>query len=400
MRAGYLDFQASLKTAMFHSEVTPHKGAGLSFNLHLAPYEQKWVGWDMVLKSFESRAFFTLVLLVTVVFFWMTRGFLMPVFWAIVLAVLFQPLNAKAIRILKGRRAWAALLATLAVILVVLIPLALIVATVTQQALGLYEQYQSGQIDVMAPFSMIEKYLPELTSLLQRFGVDLEQVRTNLESIAVTATQWVGAQALAIGQNLAAISVMFVLMLYFLFFIFRDGEELIGHTIRALPIGDEREKKLFKKIAEVARATVKGTLVVAMVQGFIGGILFWIVGIQAPAFWAVIMGVLSLIPAAGAAIVWFPAAVYFLATGSIWKGVFLVASGSIIIGLVDNILRPILVGRETKMPDYVVLLATLGGLQVFGLAGFVVGPMITALFLAMWQIFTEEFAKHDSSAKP
>lgn len=345
----------------------------------------------MIIKKFENRVFFFLVLLGTAVFLWMTSGFLMPVFWAIVLAVLFQPLYLKLLKRLKDREALSSFIATLMVVFVVLIPFGFIVTIVAQQALGLYQQIRNGQIDISAPISLIENHLPTVSAFLNKYGVDFAQIRTGIEASAIVVTQWIAGQALTIGQNLASVTVMFVLMLYFLFFLFRDGNILIEQIVRALPIGDRRERKLFRKFAEVARATVKGTLVVAAIQGAIGGVLFWIVGIQAPAFWAVVMGILSLLPAVGTGLIWGPAAIFLFAKGEVWQPVVLVIGGGLVIGLIDNLLRPLLVGRETKMPDYLVLLATLGGLQMFGLAGFIVGPIIAAVFLVMWQIFADEY---------
>jgi predicted PurR-regulated permease PerM len=153
------------------------------------------------------------------------------------------------------------------------------------------------------------------------------------------------------------------------------------------------KQRLFNNFTTVIRATVKGNVLVAIAQGALGGLIFWLLGVQAPLLWAVVMAFLSLLPAVGAAIVWAPVAVYFLVTGKVWQGVALIAFGVFVIGLVDNILRPVLVGKDTKMPDYVVLLSTVGGMALFGLSGFVIGPVVAALFIATWDLFAsaEEF---------
>ena len=132
---------------------------------------------------------------------------------------------------------------------------------------------------------------------------------------------------------------------------------------------------------------MKGNIVVAIVQGALGGLIFWVLGIHAPLLWAVLMAFLSLLPAVGTALVWLPVALYFLATGAHWQGLILIAYGVFVIGLVDNVLRPVLVGKDTRMPDYIVLIATLGGMAVFGPNGFVIGPLIAALFIAAWDLF-------------
>ena len=180
-------------------------------------------------------------------------------------------------------------------------------------------------------------------------------------------------------------------MLYLAFFMLRDGAKLIPILIRALPLGDERERLLMQKFAEVTRATIKGSLVVAMVQGALGGLIFWILEIPGPVLWGVVMTVLSLIPVVGASLIWLPVGLYLLAIGNTSDGIILISFGAIIIGLVDNILRPILVGRDTKLPDYLVLLSTLGGFSMFGMTGFVLGPLIAVLFITFWEIFSREF---------
>jgi predicted PurR-regulated permease PerM len=154
----------------------------------------------------------------------------------------------------------------------------------------------------------------------------------------------------------------------------------------AVPLGGDQKTLLLNRITLVVRATVKGGITVAAVQGMLGGIAFWFLGIPAPLIWALVMAFLSLLPAIGAAIVWAPVALYLLATGSIWQGLFLIGYGVVVIGLVDNLLRPFLVGQSTKLPDYIVLISTLGGIEIFGLQGFVIGPLIAAIFMVSWEI--------------
>ncbi len=162
--------------------------------------------------------------------------------------------------------------------------------------------------------------------------------------------------------------------------------------IRALPLGDERERLLFAKFAEVTRATVKGNLLIAIIQGALGGLIFWILGITGALLWGVVMAVVSLIPAVGAALVWVPTAIYLAAVGEVASALILTTFGVVVIGLADNLLRPLLVGRDTKLPDYIVLLSTLGGIVMFGVNGFVMGPLVAALFIAFWGIFIREFS--------
>jgi len=353
----------------------------------------------MRIPNLEGRVFVALVLATTAFFLWMVRSFLMPVFWAAVFAILFQQLFLWLEQRLRGRRTLAALVATLAVVVAVLVPSALLVAAVAQQALWLYHRIASGEVNLQAPVDFVERHLPAVTRFLAEYGIGTEQVRTSLEGAAIFATQYIAGQALALGQNVLIATLLFLLMLYLLFFFFRDGDRILRGVVRAVPMGDLREERLMRKFAQVSRATVKGTLVVAVVQGVLGGVLFSLVGIQAAIFWGVMMGILSILPAVGPMLVWLPAAVILLATGAIWQGLVVIVCGVLIVSMVDNLLRPILVGRETKMPDYLVLIATLGGLTMFGIAGFVAGPIVAALFLVMWDMFAEEYAPPDASRR-
>ena len=351
----------------------------------------------MRLNTLESRVFLALVIGITLVFLWMVRSFLLPVFWAAVLATLFHPLYLRMVRALRGHRAVAAFLAMLVVIVIVLVPLTFLAIVVGQQAIRLYQRVAEGDVEIGAMISYVESLVPRATGILERFRIDITRIQEALETAAAGIAQYVATQALTMGQNAVWIAVMFALTLYLLFFFFRDGERLRAGLIRAIPMGDDRERLLFRKFADVSRATVQGTLVVAAVQGAIGGVLFAAVGIQAAAFWGVVMGVLSLLPAVGASLVWIPAAIMLIATGELGRALILIVGGSLVVGLIDNLLRPILVGRQSQMPDYLVLLATLGGLTMFGISGFVAGPIIAAFFLVTWQMFADEYAPLDGS---
>jgi predicted PurR-regulated permease PerM len=157
-----------------------------------------------------------------------------------------------------------------------------------------------------------------------------------------------------------------------------------------MPLSEEYNAQLTQRFAAVVRATVKGNIVIAVIQGLIGGVAFWLLGIKGALLWGTLMTFLSLLPAVGSALVWVPAAVYLIVTGSLAKGIALVLVGVLVIGLIDNLLRPVLVGRDTRLPDYVVLISTIGGIALFGINGFVIGPLIAALFMAAWTLFRDE----------
>jgi predicted PurR-regulated permease PerM len=343
--------------------------------------------------AIQNASFILLVALTTLAFLALIGNFLMPVFWAAVLATVFFPLQGRYVARLGGRRSLAALATILTIIGLVVVPLFLVALAMSREAIQLHEQITSGAIDVQAQLRFLRRITLLASEYLGGFGIDLEAMVQRLSNAAVAVTQFIASRALAIGQDVLRVTALFFLTLYILFFFLRDGQQLVATMIRVLPLGDVRERQLLAKFAEVSVATIKGTLVVGIVQGAIGGGLFWALGIPAPVFWGAVMAVFSVLPAVGPGLVWAPAAVILLGLGEIVKGIALIVAGVVIIGLVDNVLRPILVGRDIQMPDYVVLLATLGGLAVFGVSGFVIGPVIAAFFLVVWEMFAQEHAE-------
>lgn len=343
--------------------------------------------------TIQHTSFFVLLALVTAAFLGLIHDFLQPLFWAAVFAILFHRIQDRAVHWFGGRRSLAAVLTLTIIVLVVLIPFFLVVMAVTREAIALVERFSEGKSYFGDIFKYLEQSLPAISEYMERFGIDLERMQERLSGAAVSVSRFLASQAVSIGQVTAGFIVDSLLMLYILFFFLRDGNKMVAGLIRALPFGDMREQRLFRKFAEVSRVTVKGTLVVGVVQGAIGGLLFWILGIGAPVLWGVIMAILSLLPAVGTAMVWIPAAIILIVRGNTWKGIILLISGTLIIGLVDNVLRPILVGRGARMPDFLVLIATLGGLTAFGISGFILGPILAALFLTVWKIFAEDYSK-------
>jgi predicted PurR-regulated permease PerM len=259
-----------------------------------------------------------------------------------------------------------------------------------QEAAGIYQKMKAGEINFGQYFRQVFDTLPAWAhNLLERFGLtDFEAVQAAFSENALKASQFLASQALTFGQGTFDFLVSFFIMLYLLFFLLRDGDAIMARMREAIPLRRSQQRELLDKFNVVIRATVKGNLVVAIVQGILGGLIFWILDIRGALLWGVLMAVLSLLPAVGTALVWGPVAIWLLATGSLTQGIILIAFGVLVIGLVDNVLRPILVGKDTKMPDYVVLISTLGGLAVFGVTGFIIGPVIAAVFIAAWDIFS------------
>lgn len=339
--------------------------------------------------SFEYNAFLLLLGLVSVAFAFVLWPLYGAVFWGAIFALMFTPLFLRLLRAWKGRRTLAALGAVAIILALVILPLALLGALLVQEAAAVYQRVQSGELNAGVYFQQVYSVLPAwMTGLLDRFGLSSTGlIQAKLSAALSRGSQAIAAQALNIGQNAFDFVVSFFVMLYLLFFLLRDGAALAGRIHDAIPLEAGIKRDLSGKFITVIRATVKGNVLVAALQGALGGLIFWTLDIHAPVLWGTLMAFLSLLPAVGAALVWGPVAVYLLVTGAVWQGLVLVAFGVLVIGLVDNILRPVLVGKDTKMPDYVVLVSTLGGMALFGLNGFVIGPVVAAMFMAAWDLF-------------
>jgi predicted PurR-regulated permease PerM len=341
-------------------------------------------------SDLQAKAFLLLLALVTIAFGWILMPFFGAIFWGTILAILFAPFHRRVLSKL-GHRPVPAALTTLGICLVLVIfPMILIALSLAEEVTALYQKVESGDVDVKAYLSNVFSALPAwVHDILGRFGVDsIASLQTWLSNAAVQGSKFIATNVLNIGRNAFDFVVAFFVMLYLLFFLLMDGRVLAGRIQRAIPLSAEHKKRLFDKFATVIRATVKGNFLVAAAQGALGGVAFWMLGVQGALLWAVVMAFLSLLPAVGAALVWGPVALYLFATGALWKGAILTAFGVLVIGLLDNVLRPILVGKDIKMPDYLVLISTIGGMAIFGLNGFVIGPVIAAMFIALWDIFS------------
>lgn len=343
------------------------------------------------------RSFIILLSIVSVAFVWLLLPFYGAIFWGVILAIIFAPVQRRFLVFTKGRRTVAALLNLLCIILIVIIPVIFMSGAVVQEIVTLYKRMDTGEINVAAYLEQIIASLPHfVTESLHRVGItNLDDLSTKFSQFAMSVGQFLTKQALNIGSNTFQFLISLGIMLYLLFFLLKDGSYLARHCSTLIPLSEDQKAHLFKKFTTVVRATVKGNIAVAATQGALGGIIFWILEVEGALFWGVLMGVLSLLPAVGASLIWAPVAVYFLSTGLLAKGIVLIAYGLLVIGLVDNVLRPLLVGKDTKIPDYIILISTLGGLSLFGLNGFVIGPLIAAIFMACWDLFPSAIQRHD-----
>jgi predicted PurR-regulated permease PerM len=334
-----------------------------------------------------------LILLVTAIsaaFLYMIGGFLTALLVAAIAAGLCDPMHQALCRRFGGR-ATAAALATLAVVFFAIIgPLLTVLGVVAAQAIEvsnaarpwIEEQLASGSPSaLLARFELPAWLAPYQAQLLSRAGELAGMIGSFAVSSVASAT-----------RGTASFLFSLAIMLYAMFFFLRDGRAILARILYYMPLEPEDEARMVGKFVAVTRATLRGTLAIGLVQGSLAGAAFGVAGIQGPVFWGSVMAVLSIVPGVGAALVWVPAALWLYATGHAGAAIGLVLWCSAVIGSVDNLLRPRLVGRDTQMSDLLVLLSTLGGLATFGAVGVVAGPILAALFVTIWEIYGAAFA--------
>lgn len=351
------------------------------------------------MRQLEERVFLGFVAAATLAMAWIAMPFFGAILWALVAAIMIKPAHRRLVQLMPTHPTTAALLSLFLLIGVVIVPAAWLVSMLIDQAVTIYNSIESRQIDLVKLLRDVERGLPPwMREGLDRMGmVKFEEIQDKLVTGVTEALRIGAGQAVNIGQGAFSLVVQLGIMLYLAYFLIRDSDTLARTIGQRIPLPADQRRRLFSKFTTVIRATVKGSFVVAIVQGTLGGTIFAFLGIQAALLWGVVMGMFSLVPAIGTGIVWVPVAIYLLATGAFMKGIILIIFGVLVIGMVDNLLRPILVGKDTRMPDYLVLIATLGGLSVFGMNGIVVGPVIAAMFMAAWEIFGEERLAQEES---
>jgi predicted PurR-regulated permease PerM len=343
---------------------------------------------------FEDRVLVGFVIVASLAMAWISWPFFGAILWALVVTIAFAPVHDRLALMMPKRRNTVSLLTLMLVIALVIIPAIIIGSMMVEEALVTYNSLQSREIDLGKILRDVEAAVPKnVRDQAERYGMaNIEELQSRLSSILTSGLQLVAKEAVSIGQGAFNFALTLGVMLYLTFFLLRDGRHLTRRIGELVPLRAEQRGALFDKFTTVIRATVKGSVIVAIVQGILGGMLFAFLDIHAALLWGVVMGMLALIPAVGTGLVWAPVGIYLLATGSVWQGVVVLLFGFFVISMVDNVLRPILVGQDTRMPDYVVLLSTLGGLSVLGINGLIVGPVIAAMFIAAWEIFGESRA--------
>ena len=334
----------------------------------------------------SKNAFIFVLSLITILFAIILWNFFLPILWAIVLSILFYPLRNYLIE-KKYNPSLVSFLTIIVIVILVLIPGFIIFTVIGSESLLVLNKIESGEYNLGQLVNWFNALVPNLIDRLDSIGLNTNQLIEQLNNIGVGATKFIVSLLMSTGQNLLQFFLSFFIMIYLLFFFLRDGENIIKSCIESFPMDDNQERFLIEKFSTVIKATVKGTILIAIAQGSIGGLILLFLDIEGAILWGAMMALFSILPGIGASIIWLPIALALIFNGALLKGLILIISGIFIIGLIDNLLRPYLVGKETNLPDYLILLSTLVGITIFGLSGFIIGPVVTALFIALWSTF-------------
>jgi predicted PurR-regulated permease PerM len=334
-----------------------------------------------------------LVVAVTVLFLAVTWPFFKPLLLGALLAGLFHPLYRWITRLLGGRASLGAAVTLVVLLVLGLGPVSAFLGIVLQQALTMSDEaipWLTQHLGTASAFN-VQEWLVQKFPALAKYMPSQEQLLEQVGTAAKTAGAFLVAFASRMTATTAAFLLNLFVMLYAMFFFFRDGDKILERIFYYTPLSDQDEARMLTQFASITRATVKGTLVIGIIQGALAGIAFWVAGIEGAALWGTIMTILSIIPGIGAALVWVPAVIILFVTGQYLTATLLAAWCVAVVGTVDNFLRPVLVGRDAKMPDLLILIGTLGGLFLFGPIGFIAGPIVCGLFLTVWDIYGTTF---------
>ncbi len=352
-------------------------------------------GGNPPLHPGRFRAIFLLLLVVgiSLLFLEMIRTFLTALFLGAILSGLMHPAYRTLRRWFGGREGLASFAAVGLFVILLIGPITAFLGIVANQAVHVTQSAgpwienlqaqlrQPGGIDeLLDRIPWLDLLRPYQEQLLQKLG-------EVAGSVGGRVVDWLADVTTATVR----VVLLLLVMLYAMFFFLKDGRGVLHKVLYYLPLSDEDERRMLDRFVSVTRAMVKGTFLIGIVQGALAGLAFWAVGIPSAAFWGTVMAVLSIVPGIGSALVWLPAAIYLLAAGQVVGGIGLILWCGLVVGTLDNLMRPWLVGRDTRMPDLMILLGTLGGLIAFGMAGVLIGPIVAALFITVWELYGESF---------
>jgi len=336
----------------------------------------------------RSFIFFGLIIVLGIGVLYTLRPFFYPLFWAAVLAVMFYPMYRWIHKHLRSE-SLSSFISILLIIIILILPVFVLAMLLLQESISLYQQAVGSEL-----FQNPEHVIGQLEgTVLEPYAASLNEqwahYSTNIAELSSVAIGYMISSISQITKSLGYVAkflFMAFIMFYSLFYFLKDGVRMLKRVMHLSPLGDQYEAMLYERFTSTTKATLKGTVIIGGIQGLIGGILFWVAGIQGAFVWGFIMIILGIIPAIGPSLVLFGAGLIALITGNIFGGVVLLVGGGVV-SVIDNLLRGPIVGKDTQMHPVVVLLTTLGGIILFGISGFVIGPILAALFISVVSIY-------------
>jgi predicted PurR-regulated permease PerM len=344
----------------------------------------------MQLKNYNVYFFFTILIGITILAYFVIKPFLVPFLIAAILAHLFGFIYEMFLKLTRKSKGTSAILTCLLIALIILIPIISISSLVINEILNILNYFSQSSLSVG---NIISNAVNNLSVLPFVKTIGIEKI-VNQDMIMGAATSF-SQNALTIlqgaYQGTASMILVTFMMFFALFYLLIDGKKFLKKIMQLSPLRNSYENILIEKFNSIARATIKGTILIAIIQGFMGGVLFMATGVYSPILLGLLMTIASVIPAIGSGLVWLPVGIIMLLTGNITAGLTIILVGALLISTFDNFVRPKLVGNDTEMHPLLILFSTLGGITLFGLAGFIVGPIIMSLFVTLWDIYYMEF---------
>ena len=339
--------------------------------------------------------FFGLMALALIIFLFILRPFFFPVFWAAVIASVFRPIFLRVRQKISSPDI-SSIIVVLMILLILLLPAGIIGGLAISESFDLYSNMDSNNSYLQ---SVLQDIFNQFTHhpIVQRLHIDEKIWIEKFTETTTALANYLLGSIRSLTENTLIFILKFGVMLYALYFFIRDGDKFQNMIVRFFPLGGGREKILLEKFKTTALATLKVTLIIGGIQGTLGGIIFFFTGIKGSMMWGIIMVLTSIIPSVGCSIIWAPAGVIMLVTGHAWRGVVILLFGALVISTVDQFLRPFLLGKNVQMHPLMIFLSTLGGIMLFGISGFVIGPIVCALFMAILEMY-EQYYKDEISS--
>jgi predicted PurR-regulated permease PerM len=335
--------------------------------------------------------FFIILGLVAILFLYLLWPFFFPIFWAAVIAGVFGPLYRRINRKLNRPNLSTAIL-FLIIALIILLPAGVVGTLVFNESVQIYGKLSPDTKHMDRSIQRLINTIAD-NSIAHLFHINKAFLIAKTTEVAQGITNYIFVHLTQLTQNTLGLLVQFAIMLYTLFYFVRDGTRFLRMAMKVIPLGMGREKFLYERFIVTARSTLKVTLIIGGIQGALGGIVFFVTDVEGALIWGLLMILMAIVPVVGCSIIWAPAGILMLLTGHIWEGILILAVGFLVISTVDNLLRPILIGKDVEMHPLLIFLSTLGGIILFGFSGFVIGPVITSLLIALWEMYEEFYRK-------